>query len=79
MNAKKLKMIEALISSNPEEIPKGWYTMTELCAKLKKGRSTLSTQIRKAIAENPNKIKTKEFRVKTSNAIRSIPHYFFNI
>ena len=56
-----------------DKVPPGWHTTRELCAMLGKSDTTVSEQLRKAVAAG--KCERREFRIAAANTVRGVPHY----
>jgi ABC-type proline/glycine betaine transport system ATPase subunit len=79
MNKTQLEKLQQLFQGQPEEVPKGWYTVRQLMELTGKGRTTIAGMISKHLNGKSGEVKVKNFNIKQKNAVRLTPHYFFKL
>jgi ABC-type proline/glycine betaine transport system ATPase subunit len=79
MNKTQLEKLQQLFQGQPEEVPKGWYTVRQLIEITGKGRTTIGAMLTKHINGKSGEVKVKNFNIKQRNAVRSTPHYLFKL
>jgi ABC-type proline/glycine betaine transport system ATPase subunit len=79
MNKNQLEKLQKLFQGEPEEVPKGWYTVRQLMEITGKGRTTIIGMISKHINAKSGEVKMKEFNIRQKKAVRLVPHYFFKL
>ena len=79
MNKTQLEKLQQLFQGEPEEVPKGWYTVRQLMELTGKGRTTIAIMLAKHLNGKSGEVKMKEFNIRQKKAVRLTPHYFFKL
>jgi len=79
MNKKQIEKLQYLFQGKPEEVPKGWYTVSQLVEITGKGKTTIGAMIAKHINGKSGEVKVRNFNVRQKKSVRNIPHYFFKL
>lgn len=79
MNKAQLEKLQQLFQGEPDEVPKGWYTVRQLMEITGKGRTTIGLMLTKHINGKSGEVKVKNFSIKQKKAVRLTPHYFFKL
>lgn len=69
------KWCEVLSQSSvaPDEVPAGWFTVTELADKIDRSACNTSERVRKMVAAG--RAEKKMFRIQLAEKVRPVPHY----
>jgi hypothetical protein len=71
-----LKIIQDSIYKRYEPVPKGWYSIVELCKIWNLNSSHASRKVRMGIELGI--VEKKDYFLQKSNGVRKVPHYFFH-
>ena len=68
------KWCDILVVDQPtEEVPKGWFTISEICEETKRSRACVNRQLKVSLEDGLCECKT--FRIRSGLVVRPIPHY----
>lgn len=60
-------------TTQPEEVPPGWFTVAELAEEIGKSHCTTSERVRRMLKRG--QVERKDFTIKLDQRIRPVPHY----
>jgi len=78
MNKNKLKKLQSLLCGKGDEVPEGYYTISELCKMFNKTRNPMCVRVKRLMEQSPETIDRKFFFVHADDGrLHKIPHYKF--
>lgn len=78
MTPEKFKRLQALLSGKGDEVPEGFYTVTQLCKMFNITRTPMCNRVARLVKESPESIEKKHFYVHASDGrLHKVPHYKF--